>query len=125
MSSDDISEVVRQIRERGAKTIALQFPAGLKRKAEEWAVSLRREGFAVIISGDPCYGACDLDLDSLRHADVLVHLGHAPVDDRENVIFVPHRVDFDVRVLEKALPLLGKEPVGLVTTVQHAHLIPA
>ena len=82
-------------------------------------------GFDVIISGDPCYGACDMALATLGYADVLVHFGHAPVDDRPQVIFEPFEVGFDCAVLEKALPLLSGKPTGLVTTVQHAHLIPA
>jgi 2-(3-amino-3-carboxypropyl)histidine synthase len=125
MLSGAISDLVRQLRERGAKTVALQFPAGLKRRAEETAGALREAGFGVIISGDPCYGACDLALDSLEVADVLVHFGHAPVDRQERVIFVPWEVDFDVNVLEQALPHLGRKTTGLVTTVQHVHLIPA
>ena len=44
---------------------------------------------------------------------------------REHVIFEPWTVDFDVSVLEQALPLLHEKTVGLVTTVQHAHLVPA
>ena len=124
MLSDDISEVIRELRERRARTVALQFPAGLKRRAAEWAGALRDAGFEVIISGDPCYGACDLALDTLYAADVLVHLGHSPVDTQERVIFVPYHVDFDIAVLENALPLLAGT-VGLVTTVQHVHLIPA
>ena len=81
----------------------------------------------MIVSGDPCYGACDLALDTLAcgDADALVHFGHAPVDERENVIFEPWTVDFDISILEKALPLLKEKTVGLVTTVQHAPLIPA
>jgi 2-(3-amino-3-carboxypropyl)histidine synthase len=125
MLSDDISDLVRQLRERGAKSVALQFPAGLKRRAPEYAGALRAAGFDVIISGDPCYGACDLALDDLASADVLVHVGHAPVDVRDKVIFLPWEVDFEVAVVEKAIPLLEREPTGLVTTVQHVHLIPA
>jgi 2-(3-amino-3-carboxypropyl)histidine synthase len=124
MLSSDISDLVRQLRERKAGTVALQFPAGLKRRAAEYAAALRGEGFGVIVSGDPCYGACDLALDTLSHADILIHVGHAPVDRQEGVIFLPYRVDFDVAVLEKALPLLKGRTTGLVTTVQHAHLIP-
>jgi len=122
---NDISDLVRKLHQRGARTVALQFPAGLKRRAAEYATSLKEAGFAVIISGDPCYGACDLALDTLDHADVLVHIGHTPVDSRENVIFEPYPVDFDVGVLANALPQLKEKIVGLVTTVQHVHLIPA
>jgi 2-(3-amino-3-carboxypropyl)histidine synthase len=125
MLSDDISDCVRQLRERGAKRVALQFPAGLKRRAARWTGALKDAGFDVIISGDPCYGACDLALDTLASADVLVHFGHAPVDMQERVIFLPGEVDFDVAVLEHALPYLKAMTTGLVTTVQHVHLIPA
>lgn len=125
MSSNGSSELIGILRKRGAKTVALQFPEGLKRKAGAYARELREAGFSIIISGDPCYGACDLALDTLAVADVLVHFGHAPVNDQPKVIFEPYRVDFDPMVLEKALPLLSEKTIGLVTTVQHVHLIPA
>ena len=44
---------------------------------------------------------------------------------QDRVIFLPYEVDFDVAVLENALPLLKGKTAGLVTTVQHIHLIPA
>jgi 2-(3-amino-3-carboxypropyl)histidine synthase len=125
MLSGATSDLIDQLKQRGAKTVALQFPSGLKRRAAQYAGDLKTAGFTVIISGDPCYGACDLSLDTLDHADVLVHIGHAPVDTQDRVIFVPYEVDFDVTVLDKALPLLKGKTTGLVTTVQHIHLIPA
>ena len=100
------SELIEHLKKRGAKRVALQFPEGLKRRSATLAAALRDAGFDVIISGDPCYGACDLALDTLAYADVLVHVGHAPVDDQEKVIFVPYHVDFDVAVLEEGIPFL-------------------
>ena len=120
---NDISELIEKLKIRGAKTVALQFPEGLKRRSAGISSSLRDAGFNMIISGDPCYGACDLALETLEYADVLVHFGHAPVEDRPDVICEPWRVDFDVSVLEKVLPVLRTKQLGLVTTVQHAHLI--
>lgn len=125
MLSGDISELAEELKRRGARRVALQFPEGLKRKAAGYAAALREAGFDVIVSGDPCYGACDLALDTLHHADVLVHVGHTPVDTQDRVIFLPYSVDFDVTILQKALPLLKEKVVGLVTTVQHVHLVPA
>ena len=122
---NDISDLVNRLKLRGARKVALQFPAGLKRRAAEYATVLRAAGFDIFINGDPCYGACDLALDTLTHADVLVHIGHTPVDQRENVIFEPYPVNFDIAVLANALPHLKEKTVGLVTTVQHIHLIPA
>jgi len=118
------SDLIRTLKQRGAKKVALQFPEGLKRRAAVVATELKDAGFDVLVSGNPCYGACDLALDTLAFADVLVHFGHAPVDGTENVIFEPYPVDFDVLILENAVPLLKGETVGLVTTVQHAHLVP-
>ncbi|MFA4875786.1 MAG: diphthamide biosynthesis enzyme Dph2 [Methanoregula sp.] len=125
MLSNDISDLICRLQERKAKTVALQFPEGLKRKAAEYARALKSAGFSVSVSGDPCFGACDLALDTLQDADVLVHVGHAPVDEQDRVIFLPFAVDFDVPIIEKAVPLLNGQPVGLVTTVQHVHLVPA
>jgi 2-(3-amino-3-carboxypropyl)histidine synthase len=121
------SDLITKLKERRARRVALQFPEGLKRQAAGIASDLKDAGFTVIVSGDPCYGACDLALDTVAdgQADVLVHFGHAPVDKRPDVIFEPWRVDFDVAVLTQALPLLTQKTIGLVTTVQHAHLIPA
>jgi 2-(3-amino-3-carboxypropyl)histidine synthase len=123
----DTSELIKKLKKRGAHKVALQFPEGLKRQAADIMAGLKEASFKVIVSGDPCYGACDLALDTVLcgDADVLVHFGHAPVDMRENVIFEPWTVDFDVSVLEKALPFFKERTVGLVTTVQHAHLVPA
>lgn len=125
MLSGDISDLVRQLKERNARRVVLQFPEGLKRMAPATSLALKEAGFEVAVNGDPCYGACDLALDSLAEGDVLVHTGHAPVDDRKNVIFLPYAMDFDIGVLDGALPLLEGGTVGLVTTVQHAHLVSA
>jgi 2-(3-amino-3-carboxypropyl)histidine synthase len=118
------SDLIRTLKGREAKKVALQFPEGLKRRAVAVATELKDAGFDVLVSGNPCYGACDLAVDTLSFADVLVHFGHAPVDDREHVIFEPYPVDFDISILKSAVPLLKGETVGLVTTIQHAHLIP-
>jgi len=121
---NDTSDLVAELKKRGAQKVALQFPEGLKRRAAEYATALKTAGFDVIVSGDPCYGACDLAVDTLALADVLIHFGHAPVDDLQNVIFEPYHVGFDVTVLKHALPLLKGKTICLVTTVQHVHLVP-
>jgi 2-(3-amino-3-carboxypropyl)histidine synthase len=125
MSLNGTSELIKNLKKKGAQRVALQFPEGLKRQSASIAADLKSAGFEVILSGDPCYGACDLALDTLTHADVLVHFGHSPVDEQPKVIFEPYRMDFAIAVLENALPFLKGDSVGLVTTVQHVHLIPA
>jgi 2-(3-amino-3-carboxypropyl)histidine synthase len=123
MLLSDTSDLIQQLKNKGVKRVALQFPEGLKRRSAQAAIDLKGAGFEVIISGDPCYGACDLALDSLAMADVLVHFGHFPVDDQPKVIFEPYAIDFDTTVLENAIPFLKGTTVILVTTAQHVHLI--
>jgi 2-(3-amino-3-carboxypropyl)histidine synthase len=119
-----ISDLVERLRARGARRVALQFPAGLKRRSYAIASDLRDAGFSVIIDGDPCYGACDLALEALAYADVLVHFGHTPLASREDVLYEPFGMDFDPEVLTHVLPLLTGTCIGLVTTAQHAHMVP-
>jgi 2-(3-amino-3-carboxypropyl)histidine synthase len=121
--SGELSSLIGQLRDRGARRVALQFPEGLKRRAPEMALRLKEAGFEVIVSGDPCYGACDLPLPAMALADILVHVGHAPVDDRPGILYDLHPMDFDLAALEPALPLLSGRRVGLVTTAQHLHLL--
>ena len=118
------SDLAARLKTRGAGVVALQFPAGLKRKAKDVAFFLRNEGFEVIVSGDPCYGACDLAMDTLLYADVLVHFGHTALRNPDpRIIFEPYSIDLDLTVMQKAIPLLKSRRIGLVTTAQHIHLL--
>jgi len=126
MSSIPSGELAERIRQTGARRIVLQIPDGLKRQAVPLVRALRAEGIEVAaVAGDPCYGSCDLALDAvaLTGSDLLVHIGHAPVDEREGVLFEHLPFDFDPAVVAAAVPLLTGPTVGLVTTVQHAHLL--
>jgi 2-(3-amino-3-carboxypropyl)histidine synthase len=110
-------------KERPVRAVALQFPEGLKRKAHGISEALRKAGYEVSISGEPCWGACDLDLDLMKHSDILIHIGHAPVDERENVIFEYFSQDFDISRLEGLISSIESKRVGLITTIQHVHLL--
>jgi len=126
MSSIPAGDLAERIRRAGARRVVLQIPDGLKRQAVPLVRALRAEDIAVAaVAGDPCYGSCDLALDAvaLTGADLLVHIGHAPVDEREGVLFEHLPFDFDPAVVAAAIPLLKGSAVGLVTTVQHVHLL--
>ena len=124
-----IAEIIDKVRDMDVKVLGLQFPEGLKVYALDLARQIENEtGSTVIISGDPCYGACDLsdrDMDGL--VDVLVHFGHTPLplNYRTPVIFVEAHYQLEsMEILKEALDLLkGKDKIGLVTTTQHLHLL--
>jgi 2-(3-amino-3-carboxypropyl)histidine synthase len=111
------------LHERNVRRVALQFPAGLKRESFRVASVLAKEGFEPLISGDPCYGACDLAEDLLEFAEILVQFGHAPLDTSSGVLFELVPRDFDLDVLEITLPFITGKRIGIVTTVQHVHLL--
>ena len=120
----DVDEIVRVAQERKARTIGLQFPEGLKRQGPEIAKEVENKtGALLIISGDPCYGACDIDDGLLDMVDVLFHFGHSRLLDDDRIVFIEYHHDVDVEVaIKNALPLLGQK-VGVVTTVQHIHML--
>ena len=120
----DLDRVVDLINRSEAKTVGLQFPEGFKRQAFSIARELEdKTGAVVIVSGNPCFGACDIDMILKGSVDILFHFGHSElVDGLDNVIFMetPARVDIGP-VVEKAAVELDAGIVGLVTTVQHVH----
>ncbi|MDZ7702544.1 MAG: diphthamide biosynthesis enzyme Dph2 [Halobacteriales archaeon] len=123
----ELDRVVDAVAERDATTVGLQFPEGLKRRGPAVADDLREllpEDVTVLISGQPCYGACDLDTFLMKRTDVFVHFGHSPMKESEKIIYVPLFSNVDVLpIMEEALAELEEpetEPeVGLVTTAQH------
>ncbi|MGI5992349.1 MAG: diphthamide biosynthesis enzyme Dph2 [Methanosarcina sp.] len=121
--------IINVIKKTGAKIVGFQFPEGLKRKGPELAKKVEEATSAeIIISGDPCYGACDLDRTLLEQVDILFHFGHAELEDTklsEKVYFIETRSAVDIRpAIEKAVRELKGQVIGLITTVQHVHKLP-
>jgi 2-(3-amino-3-carboxypropyl)histidine synthase len=72
----EIPRIAKLVEETKARVIRLQFPEGLKRYGPDVAKRIQQHiNVTVLLSGNPCYGACDLD--SEADADLLVHFGHA------------------------------------------------
>jgi 2-(3-amino-3-carboxypropyl)histidine synthase len=131
----ELARVIATIRERGASSVGLQLPEGLKTITLSLAAAIATETSAeVIVSGNTCYGACDLDEQLLGLVDLLVHFGHTntfscsnrkPVPEGnylDKVVFVELRSTVDLKsVVERAIPLIDGACIGLVATVQHVH----
>ena len=125
----EIAEVIEKIKDLNAEKVGLQFPEGLKVHATKIAGQIEQEtGAIVIISADPCYGACDVaDVDMIDSVDVLVHFGHRPLplDYDLPIIFVDARSNMDVlESVKSSMDMLEDyKRIGLVTTAQHLHLL--
>jgi 2-(3-amino-3-carboxypropyl)histidine synthase len=119
----ELERIVDTAVDRDADTVGLQFPEGLKRRGPAVADDLREllpEGTRVLISGQPCYGACDLDTYLMRRTDLFVHFGHSPMKESDKILYVPLFSNVEVQpIMEEALEELPGDDVGLVTTAQH------
>jgi len=122
-----VEHVLEEIRSRGARRVLLQLPDGLRPYAFDLAETLRvNTGAEIILSGDSCYGACDLASRQAEelNVDLLVHYGHTPmIEMKIPVFYVETRIPFKVdELVEAALPRLKEwKRIGLATTVQHAY----
>jgi 2-(3-amino-3-carboxypropyl)histidine synthase len=124
----ELDRITDAVEERDAETVGLQFPEGLKRRGPAVADDLRAllpDDVTVMLSGQPCYGACDLDTYLMKRTDVFVHFGHSPMKDTDKVIYVPLFSNVDVEPIvqqsvDEELADPDEDPeVGLVTTAQH------
>jgi 2-(3-amino-3-carboxypropyl)histidine synthase len=128
----DEAGIVEEIRKRGTRRVILQMPEGLKPVGFGLAKRIEANtGIEVFVSGDPCYGACDLALNPMKQieADLLIHLGHAEIPGEfpdESVLYVEARSDASIEApMIQAVEMLEKEHViGLASNVQHIHQLP-
>ncbi|MBD3172824.1 diphthamide biosynthesis enzyme Dph2 [Candidatus Bathyarchaeota archaeon] len=126
----ELDRVTSEIMERGAQKILLQLPDGMRPFAFQLVEAIERATYVtVLLSGDSCYGACDIALNQARElgVDLIVHYGHTEMVEVSEVpvIYVHARIDIDVdRLVKAVLPVLKEyRAVGLTTTTQHAHQI--
>ena len=121
----DEEKILAEIIAKGAKRVLLQLPEGLKSEAPNIAKIIDKAGVLPIISGDPCYGACDLpgtEVDQFN-IDLLIHFGHSKMIKNEKVSTIYINVQSTAKItmtIENSLQLLKNySQIGLVTTVQH------
>ena len=125
----DLDKVIRKINSKNVRNVGLQFPEGLKMQAVSIAREIEEEcDVNVIISGDPCFGACDVsDYKMKDSVDLIVHFGHTPLPIRYEVptVFIEAFSNIDVKKdLKKCLESLKDYSIiALVTTTQHLHLL--
>jgi 2-(3-amino-3-carboxypropyl)histidine synthase len=123
----EMDRILEEIEERDAEKVGLQFPEGLKRRGTRVVDDLRArapDGVRFMLSGQPCYGACDLDTYLMRRTDLFVHFGHSPMKESDRIVYVPLFSNVDpfpvMTEAREEMPDPADDPeVGLVTTAQH------
>ncbi len=125
----DLDRVIRKINSGNIENVGLQFPEGLKMQATNIARTIEEEcDVNVIISGDPCFGACDVsDYKMKDSVDLIIHFGHTPLPIKYEIptLFIEAYANIDVKKdLKKSLEYLKEySKIALVTTTQHLHLL--
>ncbi len=117
----NLEDVVKKIKKIGAKKVGLQLPDGLLRRSTDIKDYIESETKSlVLISGNSCFGACDLDMNLLNEVDLLFHFGHSKIFDVKRVEYVEARMicDFD-DLLRDSLTFIHADKISLVSTVQH------
>ena len=127
--SEGLKETVRSLKSLEARRIFLQFPEGLKARIQEISKELENGDLEVVVSTEPCYGACDLrDEEALRlGCDAILHIGHEDfgVKSRLPVVYWLYQIDADpIPILKKEYQKIEQfERIGIVASVQYVHLI--
>ncbi|MBI5355708.1 MAG: diphthamide biosynthesis enzyme Dph2 [Candidatus Aenigmarchaeota archaeon] len=122
---EQITALVKAVKERGATKVMIQLPEGIKVRAQEISEFLEKEGIESMVSLEPCYGACDLRDHEARllGCDLLVHVGHSNfgVKTPFPVLYFPWFLDIDpIPALSDNLKKLEKyKKIGLITSVNH------
>jgi len=119
-----LDKINKEIKEKGYKKILLQLPEGLKPKAYEIANSLDAE---VIVSGEPCWGACDLAINDAKElkVDAIIIFGHAPFI-KTDIPIIYAETPYLKEIPQDLLIKLKKElqpynKIGLAASIQHVH----
>lgn len=121
--------IKQEIAKLNAKRVLLQMPEGLKPEAPRISKYVERAGALPIVSGDPCYGACDVATSEAENlgVDLIIHFGHAKLLKHEKIptIYLEARatVNVDAVILSSIQLLSGYTRIGLATTVQHVQTL--
>ncbi|MCK4429352.1 MAG: diphthamide biosynthesis enzyme Dph2, partial [Candidatus Aenigmarchaeota archaeon] len=100
-----------KIKDKKYNRILVQVPEGLKMQVVEIANGIKKEIKAeVFISGEPCYGACDLPLVEAEFlkCDAIIHFGHADFGVKTKIPIIYSPIYFDAILSDKSKEELKK-----------------
>ena len=127
----DLEEAVKKINKNSYKRVLIQIPEGLKTHFKKFVDFIEEKTHTkIIISADPCFGACDIPNFKLGNlsVDFIIQIGHTSISNIKNLqiptLFINAISNLDVtKVIEKAIPIIKGKKVGLASTAQHIHML--
>ncbi|UCC92092.1 MAG: diphthamide biosynthesis enzyme Dph2 [Candidatus Aenigmatarchaeota archaeon] len=120
--------ILRKLKGGDVNKVFLQVPEGLKTGALELIDFLEKNKIDVMLSVEPCFGACDLrDREAkMLGCDVLLHVGHSDfgLKTKIPVMYEEYEIPCDpVPLLEWHLKKLDYDRISLGTTIQFVHCL--
>ncbi len=126
----EFGEIISELKKNGIRRIFIQIAEGLKIKAKEIVDFFEKEGFEVILSIEPTYGACDVkDEEALRfNCQAIVHIGHSDFGVKTKIPTYYLHYIFDVKKekIEKFKEEIKKikyKKIGIVTSLQYVKYV--
>jgi len=116
--------VLNEVLSKGFKRVLVQAPEGLRPHLKPMVDKLRKLGVTVFLSGNPCYGACNLAIREaeMLNVDLIVHVGHSPMVPSGRIPVVYLDAQYTVRTdrcLERFKEtLLRFRSLGLFSSIQ-------
>lgn len=130
----ELNEAIETLKKMRAEKIFLQIPEGLKTNADTIIEELEANGFEVITSMDPCFGACDIKENEAKEfgCDAILHLGHGAFIEKTKMPVSYALLRYDLgesfeeisKMLEKYLKKNKIKALGLTTTAQFIEYLP-
>ncbi|MCL2143015.1 MAG: diphthamide biosynthesis enzyme Dph2 [Methanomassiliicoccaceae archaeon] len=122
-----LDKAAEWILSKGFTSVAIQVPEGLRMTASDIADQLSsRTNVNVTITGDPCYGACDVPVNYKDIAEGLIHFGHSPipsVTNDDDILFIEAFAAADIRSGISKIADRLPERIGLLASVQYVNML--
>ncbi|MEM0163317.1 MAG: diphthamide biosynthesis enzyme Dph2 [Thermoplasmata archaeon] len=118
------NEIRKMLTDKKVKKILIQLPEGLKQYYSY--ITDQLQGFELVFSGDPCFGACDIP-DNRYGCDMILHFGHSIIPNLKlnvPVYFVEMRVKMDIEWIKDQLNKINCKKIGLTATLQYIDMLP-
>jgi 2-(3-amino-3-carboxypropyl)histidine synthase len=118
-------EIRKTLSNKKIKKILIQLPEGLKQYYSY--ISDQLDGFEIMFSADPCFGACDIP-DNLNGADIILHFGHSVIPNMRidvPIYFLEMRSNIDISgLVGKFVKKEKYKRIGLTATLQYIDTLP-
>jgi 2-(3-amino-3-carboxypropyl)histidine synthase len=124
----NIDKAVNEVRKAKPKLVLIQLPEGLKSSSLEIAERIEREtGTRAMVSGEPCWGACDIAEQEARElgADLILHFGHSEfVKSSVKTAYIPVEYAEPITIKKEQLKKIEKfESITLLASAQYLNHI--